>query len=126
MKLKKLDYAVIIVLTIITIVSFIITLIFSNRKFDSEYVEIHVDGKLYKKVPLNNNEETIKVVSASGTNIIQISKGKAHILEADCPDKVCIKDGYIDNPSKILVCLPNKVVVQVIGNSKQMTDDNAY
>lgn len=126
MKLKKLDYVVIIVLTILTIVSFIITLTFSNRKYDSEYVEIHVDGKLYKKVPLNNNEETIEVITSLGKNVIQISKGKAHISEADCPDKVCIKDGYIDNPSKILVCLPNKVVVQVIGNNKQATDDNSY
>ena len=126
MKLKKLDYVVIIVLTILTILSFIIMIIFSNKKYDSQYVEIHVDGKLYKRVPLNNNEETIKVVTTNGTNVIQISKGKAHISEADCPDKVCVKDGYIDNPSKILVCLPHKVVVQVIGSNKQTTDDNSY
>lgn len=122
MKLKKLDYAIIGALIIITLASSAAALLSTSRKFDNLYVNIEVDGKPYKKVPLNNHTEKIKVKTKLGTNIIDIANGKVHIEEADCPDKICIKDGFISKPGQILVCLPNKVVVQIIGQDNK---DNA-
>ncbi len=48
------------------------------------------------------------------------------ILEADCPDKVCIKDGMIIKPGQSLVCLPNKVVVEIKGVKNAETDDVSF
>lgn len=127
MKLKKLDYLIIVVLALFTITSFVGTIINSNRKYNEKYVEIDVDGKLYKTYPLVNHEETIEIKTKLGENFIEIKDGKVHILDADCPDKVCIKDGYISEPGQILVCLPNKVVVEVKGRvTTQELDDTSF
>lgn len=127
MKLKKLDYLIIVVLALFTITSFVGTIINSNRKYNEKYVQIEVDGKLYKTYPLLNHEETIKIKTKLGENLIEIKEGKVHILDADCPDKVCIKDGYISEPGQILVCLPNKVVVEVKGKvNTQELDDTSF
>jgi hypothetical protein len=127
MKLKKLDYVIIVVLALFTITSFVGTLLNSNRKYNEKYVKIEVDGKLYDTYTLINHEETIKIKTKLGENLIQIKDGKVHVLDADCPDKVCIKDGYISEPGQILVCLPNKVVVEVKGKiTNQEIDDSSF
>lgn len=126
MKLKKLDYIVIIILTLFTIASFIGTIFYSNKKYNEVYVEIEVDGKLYKKVPLQNHEEIIKIESAEGVNIIEITQGKVHVQDADCPDKVCVKDGFISKPGQILVCLPNRVLIQIKGQNDDIIDSSTY
>lgn len=126
MKLKKLDYVIILVLIVITILSSLGTFLLSRRHYDEKYVVISVDGKLYRELPLDKNTETINIKSSKGTNVVQITGGKVRILEADCPDKICIKDGSISEPGQMLVCLPNKVVVQVKGQKKTELDDTAF
>lgn len=126
MKLKKLDYIIIGVLIFITLASSAASLLSAARKYDSLYVNIEVEGKPYKKVPLTGQSEKIKIQTDLGTNIIDLSDGKVHIDEADCPDKICIKDGFISKPGQMLVCLPNKVVIQIVGqdnNGKGSADD---
>lgn len=118
MKLKSLDIVVIVVIIIITLSSSAVPFINSHKSVSSKYVEIQVKGKLYKKLPLDNNRsEKITIKTDLGENIIDISNGKVKISDADCPDKICIKDGSISSPGSILVCLPHKVVVQIKGEN---------
>ena len=42
--------------------------------------------------------------------------------DADCPDKLCIKQGKIDSNGQKIVCLPNKTVVE-IRSEKESEDD---
>ncbi|MCM8710345.1 NusG domain II-containing protein [Clostridium sp. SYSU_GA19001] len=126
MKLKPLDIVVIIVLIVIALVFSAIPFINSYKTYNAKYVEIEVDGKLYKKFLLDNNHnERINIQTDLGKNIVDISNGKVKILDADCPDKICIKDGSIDKPGQILVCLPHKVVVQIKGQNIE-TDDLSF
>ena len=37
---------------------------------------------------------------------------------ADCPDKLCINQGKITDSSKKIICLPNKVIVEVTKKSE--------
>lgn len=126
--MKKLDYIVIIGLIVVSLLSSgVILYISAQKKYQSEYVEISVNGKLYKKVSFNNStEEIIDVKTELGENIVKISKGKVQILDADCPDKICVKDGYIEEPGELLVCLPHKVIVEIKGTKNAETDDAAY
>jgi len=120
MKLKPLDYAVIIVLIIITIGSSGFAIYNSQKNYKNKYVEIEVKGKLYKKLPLDNSKkEQIKVLTDLGENIIEVDNGKVRIIDADCKDKICIKDGSISKPGSVLVCLPHKVVVQIKGENPE-------
>lgn len=127
MKLKPLDVVVIVVLLLVSILSAGITLINSNKKYESMYVEITTDGKPYRTYPLNKStNEALTINTALGKNIIEIKNQKVRILDADCKDKICIKDGYISKPGQVLVCLPHKVVVQIKGQKQLETDDLSY
>lgn len=120
MKLKPLDFVVIIVLVIITIGSSGLAIYNSQKSYKNKYVEIELKGKLYKKLPLDNStKEQIKVQTDLGENVIEIANGKVRIIDADCKDKICIKDGAINKPGSVLVCLPHKLVVQIKGDNTE-------
>ena len=44
---------------------------------------------------------------------VTIENGKADMISADCPDKLCVNQHAISSNGETIVCLPNKVVVEV-------------
>ncbi len=73
-----------------------------------DIVTITSDGKKYASLPLNKNAE----ISVNGKNIVRIENGKAYVSYADCPDKLCQKQGKIGSEGGSIVCLPNKMTVK--------------
>ena len=50
-----------------------------------------------------------------GTNILEIRDGQVRMTDADCPNHLCVKQGWIRYSGQSIVCLPNKVTVTVYG-----------
>ncbi len=50
-----------------------------------------------------------------GGNIILVENGRICMKSADCPDKLCVKQGTISSIGSI-VCLPNKVIIEIERN----------
>ena len=82
-------------------------------------ITVSVDGQVYGTYSLFE-ERTI--VLSDGRNQIVIKDGCAYMEHAECPDKLCIKQGAIQNQGESIICLPNKVIVTVNGNVKQEYD----
>ena len=47
---------------------------------------------------------------------------KAKMLTADCPDQLCVHQQAISKKNQTIVCLPNKVVAEVTGNTRKDYD----
>lgn len=118
--MKKFDKIIIGLFIVAAIISGVVMKINSNRKSGQKYAEIQVDGEFYKKVILDESKlkETIKIKTDLGENIIEFRNGGVRVVDADCPDKLCIKDGFKDKPGDVIVCLPNKVVIEIKGETK--------
>ena len=81
-------------------------------------VKVTVDGEVYGTYDLNPTGEKaqkIEIKDADGTvtNTLVIENGKADMISADCPDKLCVNQHAISSKGETIVCLPNKVVVEV-------------
>ena len=50
-----------------------------------------------------------------GTNTIEIKDGKARMAEAECPNHLCVKQGWIGYGGQSIVCLPNELSVTITG-----------
>lgn len=48
-----------------------------------------------------------------GTNRLVIKNGKADMVEASCPDKLCVNQKAVSKNNESIICLPNKVIVEV-------------
>ncbi|MCD8337731.1 MAG: NusG domain II-containing protein [Lachnospiraceae bacterium] len=75
-------------------------------------VVVEVNGETYGTYSLNKNQ-TVRI---NDTNVLVIEDGEAYMSEATCPDGLCISQGHISVAGTMIVCLPNRVVVQVTGD----------
>lgn len=107
--MKKRDFLLIISTILISAVLFFVRESFIET---GETVLIYVDNKLYKTVSLSESCE-IDV----GTNTIVIENGYAYMKNATCPDKICVNTGKINDNSRDIICLPNKVMVKITKKS---------
>ena len=126
MKVKKWD---VIIISLFVIASFIPALIFTlQARADSGgyYVEIKVQGELYETSQLTGHtgREEIRIETDLGVNIVEIIDEKVGMYEADCPDKVCYSPEYISRPGETIVCLPNRVVIEVKGEKPDADDED--
>ena len=72
---------------------------------------IYEEGNLIRKIDLTSvrNPYTIELEG----NIIFVENGQISVIEADCPDKLCIKQGAISEGARPIVCLPNNIVIKL-------------
>lgn len=87
----------------------------------SASVRVTVDGSVYGTYALGEEQEIPIVQDGVTTNVLTIRDGKADMTEADCPDKLCVHQKAISKNHEMIVCLPNKVVVEVTGS-----EDNGF
>lgn len=108
--MKKKDFILIFVVLLVIVSAFGINY-FVNTK-GGKNIEIYVDNKLYKTYSIDDDEE-MKIETEDGYNIVKIHDHGVEIVEASCPDKVCVHSGFITKPSESIVCLPNKVHIKI-------------
>lgn len=126
--MKKFDVIIIVVVIAVSIIGAGVFAMTHKGNYDKKYAEVYVQGKLYETIPLDSKAEkkTFTVKTKLGTNLISAENGGVRIIDADCPDKICIKDGFKDKPGETIVCLPNKLVVEVKGKKEQKVDELSY
>ena len=48
---------------------------------------------------------------------ITVSDGTIAVTHSDCPTQDCVRTGAIDRPGQTIVCLPEQVVVKILGDT---------
>ena len=80
------------------------------------YCEVRQDGALVRRVKLADGyTDSFRVEGADGFDLVEIDGRRVRIAEADCPDQVCVRTGWITRAGQAAVCLPNRVVVKLVG-----------
>lgn len=108
----KLWDMIIVVFTLVISVAVFLCYISADK---GENVEITINGELHSIYPLYENK-TIDIITKNGNLKVCIEDNEAYISEADCNDKMCIKDRPVSRKGQTIVCLPLKVIVKIGGN----------
>ncbi len=83
--------------------------------------EIYQDGILVHTIDLSEHKE-IRLFKDGKENIILVEPNGVSMQSANCPDKLCVKQGKIQNGIYPIVCLPNKVVIELKAPPKSHPD----
>lgn len=81
-------------------------------------VKIKYDQQLVKTVSLNDTQE-IHVNGALGETVIEIKNQQVRFLSSPCSSKVCVLHGWMHQAGDVMACLPNRVIVEVLGTNKK-------
>lgn len=87
--------------------------------YTNKYVVISVNNETYKQYSFDESlNKEIVIQTEYGRNVVVIKDGFVYVSEADCPDKLDVKQGKISEPGNIIVCLPNKLVIEITGDNE--------
>mgnify|MGYP000167734554 CR=1 FL=1 len=109
--MKKNDLYLIGGILILITVSFILIQVY---KSEGSKVLVTIDGNEYKTFSLD--EDTVFTIRQEDGqwNTFEIKDGYVKMLEASCPDKLCVKHKKIHYDNESITCLPNRVVIRII------------
>ena len=79
---------------------------------------IKVDGQVRDKIDLSKVEESyeIHIDTEYGHNTILVEQGTISVIDADCPDHVCIRQGKLTGGGLSIICMPHRLVIQIGGS----------
>lgn len=77
---------------------------------------ISVDGEFYRSVSLDGEDEEIDIQTEYGHNILRKYDGGIQMIYADCPKKISMAMGFISRPNQTIICVPNRVFVEIVGS----------
>ena len=110
--MKKFDF--IIVLFVLLASLLILGLGPKTDKFD---VLIYVNGELYEKIGYSSDLNLQKeIVSNFGRNVVEIDSNGIRVTSSSCKDKLEVNAGYINKSGQSLICLPNRLVIELKSN----------
>lgn len=90
---------------------------------DGTLLTVSINGEPFAKVPLS--KDTILEVKPDGSdsyNTIVITNGQASISHATCFNQLCVAQTPISSTNETIVCLPNKVILEIADDSDPFID----
>ena len=79
-------------------------------------VRVQIDGETVMELPLDQDARLV-LGEGEGTNTLTVSGGTAQIVQADCPDQVCVRQGAVRYAGESIVCLPHRLIVTIEGGA---------
>ncbi|MDR1568724.1 MAG: NusG domain II-containing protein [Streptococcaceae bacterium] len=127
LKFKPLDFIIIAVLLTLSFLPFFLFNAQQNAQ-NKVWAELRVDGKLIKSFDLTSDKAiSYRYIEDDGDyNLIEVKDHRIRIKEANCPDQVCIRRGWIKKAGETIVCLPHKLVIEVKTTAKTNDGDVIY
>jgi len=87
--------------------------------------EIKVGAAVIERIDLSAvTEPYTKTVYTGndGYNVIEVREGMIRVVEANCPEQVDVRQGWISSPYESIVCLPHRLVITILPAEPQRRD----
>ena len=120
--LRKADKILIGVLLVVSLIGVILSIGVFHTTAD-QVAQISVDGKVVKTIPLKEGYQQEFRIGTEQYNIIKVENGNIRIVEANCPDQLCTRTGWISHMPQQIVCLPYRLVIKVVSASPSDIDE---
>ncbi len=102
------------------LISGVLSLRLLTGRREGTVVEVTQDGAVIREIDLSRvSAEYAFTVTCpdGGENTILVQPGRVCVSAADCPDQVCVRQGWLSNQATPVVCLPHRLILRVRGSS---------
>lgn len=116
MSKKNLIYDALLALILVALGLIVYFALAAGRESGSLAV-VTVMGEAVMEIPLESDGE---YSLNGGTNVLVIEGGKAYMKYADCPKKLCVKQGKKFLSGQKIFCSHNKVLIEIVGDGEEI------
>ncbi|MFI3324659.1 MAG: NusG domain II-containing protein [Clostridia bacterium] len=125
MKIKgiKLLMGDIIIVALIIIMAILIFVLMLPKTYTNNILEVYLDGELIDSISLEeDNYQTIEINETASVTI-EIDGLEVRVINSTCYDHVCENTGYISVAGEVIVCMPNKLLLKIVGDETEIEYD---
>lgn len=90
---------------------------------DAASAEVYVNNQLKYVYPLQDDEKEIFVPTDIGGVNVKIKDKKIRVTTSNSPLKLNVKQGWIGQPGEVIIGVPDKLIIKVVGKTNERTDD---
>lgn len=112
MKQKRNTIILVSAVVVVALAVVVFQMIFLKK--EGTYALVQVRQEQRYRLDLQKETELV-VEDETGFNKIKVKDGAVAVTEADCPDKVCVRTGYISKTGEVIACLPHELTVTISG-----------
>lgn len=87
----------------------------------ASFLDIEVGGETVMVARMDQDRD-ITVNGRLGPTTIRIDRSGARFIQSPCADKKCIEAAPVRDAGEIAVCVPNRVMIRVLGENRVKTD----
>ena len=89
--------------------------ILCTRPAPGTVANVYKDGVPVRSVDLSLVTEPYEftLTDERGSNVVRVEPGRIAVIDADCPDKVCVEAGWRSDSASPIVCLPHRLVIRI-------------
>lgn len=84
------------------------------------------NGKVLRDLALDHTSAVPLALSQGGSIELETRDGKIRVVRCSCPNGMCVRTGWIQRTGQSIICAPNKVLVEVRGNTPSEYDAVTY
>ena len=102
------------IIVLVCLVAGSLVAVFLLRRGTADMAYVYLDGEVVRRVELSAVAEpfTFIVEAETGMNVIAVENGRIRVLDADCPDGSCIRQGWVSGGAAPIVCLPHRLIIK--------------
>ena len=110
----------ILIVSLLLIVSVLGSVWVVRRRAPGTVANVYQDGVCIRSIDLARVTKAFEFTVSGkwGWNVIRVEPGRICVREADCPDRVCVNDGWLSDSARPVVCLPHKLVIRLEARAK--------
>lgn len=103
------------IIVICTLSLFFVFLFNLFEKEDDLNALVYYDNELVLTIDLSKEEQVYEITGYNGIVSIKAGNGRIKVEDEDSPLHLCSKQGYISKSYETIVCLPNKIYIELDG-----------
>lgn len=87
------------------------------------WVVVSRNGSVEQRLSLSEDTRLLLRDASGNENLLVIEGGSVRLADADCPDRLCVRQGAVSRSGESIICLPHKLVITIEGRAG--TDSSA-
>lgn len=112
--MNKSDIKLVVILFAIIL---IILVIINVTKKEGTTAHVYYKDEIILTIDLNIDGEYV-VDGELGDVVLEVNDKMIRVKSENSPRNICSKEGFIHDSTKALICLPNKIIVKIVGENE--------
>ena len=93
-----------------------LSILFLTARSAGTTAQIIQVGEVIREIDLSRVKEPYSFTvedGSGGTNRVLVEPGRICVCEANCPDGICMSQGWLSDQDVPIVCLPHRLIIKL-------------